>query len=222
MPISCTRRESEVLVPLAQGLSDKAIALSLVLSPHTVRDHLRRVRQRPFSSAVPEGQTIKAGDLLLVLHTERQSLLNSHITSVSTAPFALSELPANPTQQLVAQTDSNEALYRIDVQLDIQSFLADGDSMPLKAGLKLEADVLLERRNISNKPSCSTRRRGYYGGAGTGGNVSRSGTGSCHFGSGAGSNAKYNFTTSGLGGRHVCASRAPKFRCWLIKPSMIS
>ena len=118
--------------------------------------------------------------------------------------------------------DKRYSLYRIDVQLDIQSFLAPGESMPLQAGLKVVADVLLERRKISNNPSCSTRRRGYCGGAGIGSNVSRSGAGSCHFGSGAGSNANYIFTTSGLGGRHVCASRAPKFRCWLIKSSMIS
>jgi hypothetical protein len=38
--IQCTRRESDVLVLLVHGLSNKAIALRLGLSAHTVRDHV--------------------------------------------------------------------------------------------------------------------------------------------------------------------------------------
>jgi multidrug efflux pump subunit AcrA (membrane-fusion protein) len=63
-------------------------------------------------------------------------------------PFAPSELPANLAQQLLAQAGSNEALYRINVQLDEQSIQAYGEAMALKAGLTLEADVLQERRKV--------------------------------------------------------------------------
>jgi len=44
--IQCTHRESDVLVLLAHGLSNKAIALDLGMSPHTVRDHVCRIMQR--------------------------------------------------------------------------------------------------------------------------------------------------------------------------------
>ncbi|BCO26311.1 colicin V secretion protein CvaA [Rhodoferax lithotrophicus] len=79
---------------------------------------------------------------------QKFGLHTGHITTVSATPFAPSELPANLAQQLVAQAGSNEALYRINVQLDEQSIQAYGESMPLKAGLTLEADVLQERRKV--------------------------------------------------------------------------
>ena len=44
--IHCTRRESDVLLLLTQGLSNKTIALRLGLSPHTVRDHVGSLMQR--------------------------------------------------------------------------------------------------------------------------------------------------------------------------------
>lgn len=79
---------------------------------------------------------------------QKFGLHTGHITTVSATPFAPSELPANLAQQLVAQAGSNEALYRINVQLDEQSILAYGEPMALKAGLTLEADVLQERRKV--------------------------------------------------------------------------
>jgi len=44
--IQCTQRESEVLILLAYGLSNKTIAAHLGLSPHTVRDHVSSLMQR--------------------------------------------------------------------------------------------------------------------------------------------------------------------------------
>lgn len=44
--IQCTRRESDVLILLTEGLSNKVIALRLGLSPHTVRDHVCSLMQR--------------------------------------------------------------------------------------------------------------------------------------------------------------------------------
>lgn len=44
--IQCTRRESDVLVLLAHGLSSKAMALRLGLSAHTVRDHVCSLMRR--------------------------------------------------------------------------------------------------------------------------------------------------------------------------------
>lgn len=79
---------------------------------------------------------------------QKFGLHTGHITAVSATPFAPSELPPNLAQQLVAQAGSNEALYRINVQLDEQDIKAYGETLALKAGLTLEADVLQERRKV--------------------------------------------------------------------------
>ena len=79
---------------------------------------------------------------------QKFGLYTGHITAVSATPFAPSELPANLAQQLIAQAGSNEALYRINVQLDEQSINAYGNTLQLKAGLTLDADVLQEHRKV--------------------------------------------------------------------------
>ena len=79
---------------------------------------------------------------------QKFGLYTGHITAVSATPFAPSELPANLAQQLISQAGSNEALYRINVQLDQQDIKAYGETLPLKAGLTLDADVLQERRKV--------------------------------------------------------------------------
>jgi membrane fusion protein len=79
---------------------------------------------------------------------QKFGLQTGHITAISATPFAASELPPNISQQLMAQAGSNEALYRINVQLDQQTITSYGEPLQLKAGLTLEADVLQERRKI--------------------------------------------------------------------------
>jgi membrane fusion protein len=79
---------------------------------------------------------------------QKFGLHSGHITAVSSTPFAPSELPSNLAQQLIAQAGSNEALYRINVQLDEQNIKAYGETLPLKAGLTLDADVLQDRRKV--------------------------------------------------------------------------
>lgn len=79
---------------------------------------------------------------------QKFGLYEGRITSVSSTPFAPNELPPNLAQQLVSQAGSNEALYRINVQLVDQSIRAYGEDVALKPGLTLEADVLQERRKV--------------------------------------------------------------------------
>lgn len=57
-------------------------------------------------------------------------------------------LVTGAAQVAVAQAGSNEALYRVNVQLDEQNIKAYGETLPLKTGLTLDADVLQERRRI--------------------------------------------------------------------------
>ena len=79
---------------------------------------------------------------------QKFGLQTGQITAVSATPFAASELPPNIAQQLIAQSGSNEALFRINVRLDQQTITSYGEPLQLKAGLTLEADVLQERRKI--------------------------------------------------------------------------
>ena len=79
---------------------------------------------------------------------QKFGLQTGQITAISTTPFAPNELPPNIAQQLIAQAGSNEALFRINVQLDQQTITGYGEPLQLKAGLTLEADVLQERRKI--------------------------------------------------------------------------
>ena len=67
---------------------------------------------------------------------------------MSATPFAPSELPPNLAQQLLSQAGSNEAMYRINVQLADQAIKAYGEDIALKPGLTLEADVVQESRKV--------------------------------------------------------------------------
>lgn len=93
---------------------------------------------------------------------QKFGLYEGHITAVSNTPFAPNELPPNLAQQLVSQAGSNEALYRIHVQLADQSIRAYGEDVALKPGLTLEADVLQERRKVWEwvlEPVLATRQQ---------------------------------------------------------------
>jgi len=79
---------------------------------------------------------------------QKFGLYEGQITAVSNTPFAPNELPPNLAQQLVSQAGSNEALFRINVQLLDQTVRAYGQEVALKPGLTLEADVLQESRKV--------------------------------------------------------------------------
>jgi membrane fusion protein len=79
---------------------------------------------------------------------QKFGLHTGQVIAISATPFAPSELPPNISQQLLAQAGSNEALYRISVQLDAQTISAYGQEIALKPGLTLEADVLQESRKV--------------------------------------------------------------------------
>jgi len=86
---------------------------------------------------------------------QKFGLYEGAITNVSKTPFAPSELPANlastilsNSQQTILGFNSNEALFRIKVQLNSQSVSLYGRSQPLKAGMTLEADIMQDRRKI--------------------------------------------------------------------------
>ncbi len=70
-----------------------------------------------------------------------------HVLQVSRTPLAAPELAglplSGPTQQ-----DGTEPLFRITVAMDEPQLRAFGTTQPLVAGMRMQADVLLERRRL--------------------------------------------------------------------------
>jgi membrane fusion protein len=66
----------------------------------------------------------------------------ARVTSVSRSALAATELGFTPPD------GSREPLYRVKVALDAQTVSAYGRAEPLQAGMRVEADVLLDRRRL--------------------------------------------------------------------------
>lgn len=86
---------------------------------------------------------------------QKFGLHQAKVIEVSRTPFAANELPPqlattilSNAQQSINGFNSNEALYRIRLQLKQQSVLAYGQPQNLKPGMTLEADVLQDERKI--------------------------------------------------------------------------
>lgn len=114
----------------------------------TTKPALRAHLYAPSQTAgfIREGQTVFLR--YAAYPYQKFGLYEGRITGVSKTPFAPNELPPNLSQQLVSQAGSNEALYRVNVELADQSIRAYGEDIQLKPGLTLEADVLQERRKV--------------------------------------------------------------------------
>jgi len=70
------------------------------------------------------------------------------VTAVSESPLAPQDLPTGETQSLLAASNSQGPLYRVNVQLDAQSINAFGQAQALKPGMTLDADVVQEKRRV--------------------------------------------------------------------------
>jgi membrane fusion protein len=79
---------------------------------------------------------------------QKFGLYRGTVKGISTTPFAVNELPTNLSQQVVAQSGNNEALYRIDVTLEKQEITAFDRNIALRPGLALEGDVRQETRKL--------------------------------------------------------------------------
>lgn len=71
-----------------------------------------------------------------------------HVVQVSRTPLAAAELAGLPFAAPAAQDGTAEPLFRIIVAMDHPFLRADGEKQPLVAGMRMEADVLLERRRL--------------------------------------------------------------------------
>jgi membrane fusion protein len=78
---------------------------------------------------------------------QKFGLYEGHVADISHAALSPSELP----QQLAGLTSlygSTEPVYRITVDLTKQTATAYGKPAPLQPGMRLEADVMIERRTL--------------------------------------------------------------------------
>ena len=102
---------------------------------------------------------VSAGQQVLIRYNaypyQKFGLQAGTVIDVSKTPFAPNELPQNlastilsNAQQNILGFNSNEAVYRIKVQLKQQSIKAYGQVQAIKPGMTLEADVVQDRRKI--------------------------------------------------------------------------
>ena len=79
---------------------------------------------------------------------QKFGLAKGRVLKVSGTPIAPQDLPHGQGTALMASTQSNEPLYRIQVELVSQHVMAFGVAHPLRPGMTLEADVIHDVRGI--------------------------------------------------------------------------
>ena len=101
---------------------------------------------------------VQPGQTVLVRYRafpyQKFGLYRGTVSAVSRTPLAPNELPNNIASTILSYAQSgthsagNEGLYRVKVELAQQSVRVYGREQPLTAGMTLEADLILDRRNI--------------------------------------------------------------------------
>jgi membrane fusion protein len=79
---------------------------------------------------------------------QKFGLAKGRVLKVSGTPIAPQDLPHGQGTALMASTQSNEPLYRIQVELASQHVMAFGQTHSLRPGMTLEADVIHDVRGI--------------------------------------------------------------------------
>jgi membrane fusion protein len=79
---------------------------------------------------------------------QKFGLARGTVMAVSGTPIAPQDLPHGQGTALMASAQSNEPLYRIQVQLASQQVFAYGQPHSLRPGMSLEADVVQDMRGI--------------------------------------------------------------------------
>jgi len=79
---------------------------------------------------------------------QKFGLAQGEVHSISATPTAPQDLPNGQGTALLAAAQTQEPLYRIQVKLKEQYITAYGESLPLKPGMTLEADVVQDKRAV--------------------------------------------------------------------------
>lgn len=79
---------------------------------------------------------------------QKFGLAQGQVRSISATPTAALDLPNGQSAALQNAAQTQEPLYRIQVQLKDHYITAYGETLPLKPGMALEADVVQEKRAV--------------------------------------------------------------------------
>jgi membrane fusion protein len=79
---------------------------------------------------------------------QKFGLAKGRVLNISGTPIAAQDLPHGQSAALLASTQSNEPLYRVQVSLASQQVVAFGESHLLRPGMTLEADIIHDVRGI--------------------------------------------------------------------------
>ena len=79
---------------------------------------------------------------------QKFGLAQGQVQSISTTPTAPQDLPNGQGTALLAAAQTQQPLYRIQVKLKDQYITAYGESLPLKTGMTLDADVVQDKRAV--------------------------------------------------------------------------
>jgi membrane fusion protein len=155
-----SRQTSSVLAPQAGQVSTLHLPLGAMvqagqtiasLIPQTT-DHAQAPLMAALFAPTRTAGFIQPGQAvwlrLAAFPYQKFGLAQGHVVKVSGTPIAAQDLPHGQGTALLASTQSNEPLYRIQVALASQHITAFGASHPLRPGMSLEADVIHDVRGI--------------------------------------------------------------------------
>jgi membrane fusion protein len=141
------RRETVVRAPIAGTVTNIAVARGDSVAADA-----------PLATVLPKGSGLRAQ---LLVPTRAAGFIqpgNEVVLRYDAFPFqrfgqyrgvveAVSRTVWSPGEKVGPMT-AREPVYRVDVKLDSQTVRAGGQEMPLKPGMTLSADILLEKRTV--------------------------------------------------------------------------
>jgi membrane fusion protein len=141
------RRRTEIRAPMAGVVTNIAVA-----SGDSV------AADAPIATVLPRGSGLRAQ---LLVPTRAAGFIapgNSVVLRYDAFPFqrfgqyrgevdAVSRTVWSPGER-VGPMLAREPVYRVDVKLDRQTVMAGGQEMPLRPGMTVSADILLEKRTV--------------------------------------------------------------------------
>jgi membrane fusion protein len=160
-----SRKSSSVIAPQAGQISTLHLSLGAsVQAGQTIASLLPHTQLTPHASTADSSliaalfaPTRTAGFIqpgqevwlrLAAYPYQKFGLAKGHVVKVSGTPIAPQDLPHGQGTALMASTQSNEPLYRIQVALASQQVMAFGQTHHLRPGMTLEADVIQDVRGI--------------------------------------------------------------------------
>jgi membrane fusion protein len=144
-------RISALPVTTGQALQAGQTVVSIVPQGSVGLDNPAELQAQLFAPSRTAG-FVKAGQMVYLRYQafpyQKFGMAKGEVISISQSPIAPGDLPSGQTQAIVAAAQTNEPMYRILARLPSQAVNAYGQSIPLSAGMRVDADVRQESRKI--------------------------------------------------------------------------